>query len=112
MEFLSKAKSLLGTVNTKTGELIYEQKCNLKMAKVCAELKKAYEKLGRLTYRKLNGVKVDDAVFDAAVETVEVLKIELDALRNGKFSDDSVVFENDELISGEIPAEMDNTDEQ
>ena len=56
MEILNKAKSLFDTVNVKTGELIYEQKCNLKMAKVCAELKKAYEKLGRLTYRKLNGI--------------------------------------------------------
>lgn len=111
MEILNKAKSLFDTVNVKTGELIYEQKCNLKMAKVCAELKKAYEKLGRLTYRKLNGVKVDDAVFDSAVENIEVLKLELDALRNGNHSNDSIVFEDGELVEGEINLETDAKDE-
>ena len=112
MEILNKAKSLLGTVNVKAGELVYEQKCNIKIAKVCAELKKAYEKLGRLTYRKLNGIKVDDAVFDAAVETVAVLKLELDALRSGKCSSDSVVFEDGELVEGEIPTETEEENEQ
>ncbi len=112
MELLNAAKNLWGSVNVKTGELIYEQKCNLKMAKVCAELKKNYEKLGRLTYRKLKGVKVDDALYDSIVDNIEILKIELDALRNGKFSDDSVVFEDGELVEGEIPAETEVDDEQ
>lgn len=112
MEILNKAKNLFGAVNVKAGELVYEQKCNIKMAKVCAELKKAYEKLGRLTYRKLNGIKVDDAVFDAVVENIAILKLELDALRNGKYSEDSVVFEDGELVEGEIPSETDEENEQ
>ena len=112
MEFLNKAKSILGTVNAKTNGLIYDQKCNIKMAKVCAELKKAYEKLGRLSYRKLKGIKVDDAVFDAAVENVEFLKLELDAIRNGNVGDDSIVFENGELVEGEITEEMTDKDEK
>ncbi len=112
MEFLNKAKSLWGSVNVKTGELIYEQKCNLKMAKVCAELKKAYEKLGRLTYRKLNGIKVDDVVFDSVVENIEILKLELDSLRSGKYNFDSVVFEDGELVEGEIITETESEDEK
>ncbi len=102
MELLNKAKSILNNVNSKTGGFIYDQKCNIKMAKVCAELKKSYEKLGRLSYRKLKGIKVDEAVFDAAVANIEVLKLELDAIRNGEFYNDSVVFENGELVEGEI----------
>ena len=112
MEILNKAKSILGTVNVKANELVYEQKCNIQMAKICAELKKNYEKLGRLTYRKLNGVKVDDALFDSVVDAIEVLKYELDAVRNGNVSDNSIVFENGELVDGEIPSEMVENDEQ
>ena len=108
MEIFNKAKSIFEGVNAKTGEFIYDQKCNIKMAKVCAELKKAYEKLGRLSYRKLKGAKVDDAVFDATIDEIEILKLELDALRNGEFYNDSVVFENGELVEGEIPLESED----
>ena len=107
MEFLNKAKGVLETLEIKTGEFIYDQKSNLQIAKVCSDLKKAYEKLGRLTYRKLNNVTVDDNEFDSAVERVEVLKMELEALRNGVYGDEnSVVFEDGEPV--EQPSEEDD----
>lgn len=99
MEFLNKAKGLFETLEIKTGEFIYDQKSNLKIAKVCSELKKAYEKLGRLTYRKLKNLAVDDSEFDLTVEKIEVLKMELTALREGVYGDaDSIVFEDGEPV--------------
>ena len=53
MEILNKAKEVLETIEIKTGEFIYDQKSNFMIAKVASEMKKAYEKLGRLTYRKI-----------------------------------------------------------
>ena len=99
MEFLNKAKGLFETLEIKTGEFIYDQKSNLKIAKVCSELKKAYEKLGRLTYRKLKNLAVDDSEFDLTVEKIEVLKMELTALREGVYGDaDSIFFEDGEPV--------------
>ena len=103
MEIFEKAKSLFNTASEKTGNFVYSQKCNLKIARVCAELKREYERLGRLTYRKLKGMKVDDE-FDATVEKVEILKMELAALREGKAQEpqfDSIVFEDGELVEPE-----------
>jgi hypothetical protein len=103
MEILEKAKALFNTASEKTGDFVYSQKCNIKIARVCAELKKEYERLGRLTYRKLKGMKVDDE-FDATVEKVEVLKMELAALREGKVQQpqfDSIVFEDGELVESD-----------
>ncbi len=108
MELFNKAKDILNSVNLKTGDFINDQKCNIKIAKVCAELKRNYEKLGRLSFRKIKGVKVDDAVFDATIDNIEILKLELDALRNGEFYNDSVVFENGELVEGEIKIESED----
>lgn len=108
MEFLNKAKGLFETLEIKTGEFIYDQKSNLKIAKVCSELKKAYEKLGRLTYRKLKNSAVDDNEFDLTVEKIEVLKMELTALREGVYGDaDSIVFEDGEPVE---QASEDNDD--
>lgn len=99
MEFVNKAKEFIETLEIKTGEFIYDQKSNIQIAKVCSDLKKAYEKLGRLTYRKLKNIAVDDNEFDLAVERVEVLKMELEALRSGVYGDaDSVVFEDGEPV--------------
>ena len=103
MEILEKAKAIFNTASAKTGDFVYTQKCNLKIAKVCAELKKEYERLGRLTYRKLKGMKVDEE-FDITVEKIEVLKMELAALREGKVQEpeyDSIVFEDGELVEPE-----------
>ena len=103
MEILEKAKAIFNTASAKTGDFVYSQKCNLKIAKVCAELKKEYERLGRLTYRKLKGMKVDEE-FDITVERIEVLKMELAALREGKVQEpeyDSIVFEDGELVEPE-----------
>ncbi len=103
MEILEKAKAIFNTASAKTGDFVYSQKCNLKIAKVCAELKKEYERLGRLTYRKLKGMKVDEE-FDITVEKIEVLKMELAALREGKVQEpefDSIVFEDGELVEPE-----------
>ncbi len=104
MEILNKAKVLLDTATAKTGDFIYDQKCNLQIAKVCAELKKLYERLGRLCFRKLKGLKIDDNEFDEVVEKIEVLKLELNALREGKMEEpefDSIVFEDGEPV--EVP---------
>ncbi|MBE6798864.1 MAG: hypothetical protein E7525_03695 [Ruminococcaceae bacterium] len=107
MEFVNKAKEFIETLEIKTGEFIYDQKSNIQIAKVCSDLKKAYEKLGRLTYRKLKNIAVDDNEFDLAVERVEVLKMELEALRSGVYGDaDSVVFEDGEPV--EEPSEESN----
>lgn len=107
MEFVNKAKEFIETLEIKTGEFIYDQKSNIQIAKVCSDLKKAYEKLGRLTYRKLKNIAVDDNEFDLAVERVEVLKMELEALRSGVYGDaDSVVFEDGEPV--EAPSEESN----
>jgi hypothetical protein len=99
------AKDAFSSASEKTSGLIYDQKCNIKLAKVCSELKKAYERLGRLCYRKLKGLKIDDNEFDAAVERVEALKIQLAELREGKAigSTDmqSIVFEDGEQVTNE-----------
>ena len=105
MDFLEKAKVVLGAASAKTGDFVYAQKCNIKIARVCAELKKYYERLGRLTYRKIKGMKVDDNEFDSLIEKIEVLKIELAALREGKVEEpecNSIVFEDGELVDGDI----------
>ncbi len=104
MDFLEKAKSVLDTASAKTGDFVYAQKCNIKIARVCADLKKLYERLGRLTYRKIKGIKVDDNEFDGLIEKIEVLKMELAALREGKVEEpeyDSIVFEDGEQVCGE-----------
>ncbi len=99
MEFLNKAKGILENLEIKTGEFVYNQKNNVKIAKVCADLKKSYEKLGRLTYRKLNGTAVNDNEYEAAVEKIEILKMELTALREGvDGSGDSIIFEDGEPV--------------
>ncbi len=104
MEILNKAKELINTATVKTGEFVYDQKCNLQIARVCADLKKQYERLGRLCFRKLKGLKIDDNEFDSVVEKIETLKLELSALRDGKVEDaefDSIVFEDGEPV--EVP---------
>lgn len=104
MDFLEKAKSVLDTATAKTGDFVYSQKCNIKIARVCGDLKKLYERLGRLTYRKIKGIKVDDNEFDSLIEKIEILKMELAALREGKVEEpqyDSIVFEDGELVDGE-----------
>ncbi len=101
MEMLEKAKELFSAASTKTGKLVYSQKCNLKIARVCGDLKKCYERLGRLTYRKIKNIKVDDNEFDNLIDKIEVLKMELAALREGKVEQpqiDSIVFEDGELV--------------
>lgn len=99
MEFLNKAKDILENIEIKTGEFIYDQKSNFLMAKVCSEMKKAYEKLGRLTFRKIKGITVDDNEFDLAVQRVEILKAQLEALREGVNGNiDSIVFEDGEPV--------------
>ncbi len=104
MEILNKAKELFDTATYKTEEFIYDQKCNLQIARVCAELKREYERLGRLCFRKIKGLKIDENEFDAVVEKIEVLKVELTALREGKMEEpefDSIVFEDGEPV--EVP---------
>ena len=104
MDFLEKAKSVFDTASAKTGDFVYAQKCNIKIARVCGDLKKLYERLGRLTYRKIKGIKVDDNEFDSLIEKIEILKMELAALREGKVEEpqyDSIVFEDGELVDGE-----------
>ena len=101
MEMLEKAKELFNSATAKTGDFVYSQKCNIKIARVCGYLKKWYERLGRLTYRKLKSIKVDDNEFDALIEKIEVLKMELNALREGKVEEpqfESIVFEDGELV--------------
>ena len=104
MDFLSKAKEVLNTVSGKTGDFIYDQKCNIQMARVCADLKKAYERLGRLSFRKIKGLKIDDNEFDATIEKIEIFKTELACLREGKVEDaeyDSIVFEDGEIVEND-----------
>ena len=109
MDFLNKAKEVLENIEIKTGEFIYDQKSNIKIAKVCSELKKAYEKLGRLTYRKLNNIAVDNNEFDLTVERIDVLKTELTALREGiSGCDDSIVFEDGEPVDPNTVSREDN----
>lgn len=101
MEMLEKAKDLFSAASTKTGEFVYSQKCNLKIARVCGDLKKCYERLGRLTYRKIKNMKVDDNEFDNLIDKIEVLKMELAALREGKVEQPqigSIVFEDGEIV--------------
>ncbi len=105
MEILEKAKTLLSTASAKTGDFVYSQKCNLKIARVCGDLKKCYERLGRLTYRKIKSIRVDDNEFDSLIEKIEILKMELAALREGKVEApqyDSIVFEDGELVDNNI----------
>lgn len=111
MDILSKAKELFDAVEIKTGEFIYDQKCNIKIARVCSDLKKQYEKLGRLCYRKLKGMWVDDNEFDSIVNIIEALKDELDCLRAGEYDDgaDTVCFVDGEPVSGE---QAEATDEE
>ncbi len=103
MEIFEKAKAIFNTASEKTEDFVYTQKCNIKIARVCAELKKEYERLGRLTYRKIKGMQVDEE-FDITVEKIEVLKMELAALREGKMQEpefDSIVFEDGEPVERE-----------
>ncbi len=102
MEILNKAKNVFDVAATKTEEFIYDQKCNIKMARVCADIKKQYERLGRLCYRKIGGLKIDENEFDAVVEKITVLKTELNALRDGTVEEpefESIVFEDGEPVS-------------
>lgn len=108
MELLSKARELFDTATVKTEEFIYDQKCNLQIARACADLKKQYERLGRLCFRKIKGLKIDDNEFDAVVEKIEVLKVELTALREGKIEEpefDSIVFEDGEPVDAPVDGE-------
>ncbi len=101
MEMLEKAKELFDTATAKTGDFVYSQKCNMKIARVCGQLKKCYERLGRLTYRKIKNIKIDDNEFDNLIDKIEVLKMELAALREGEVEEpkfDSIVFEDGELV--------------
>ena len=101
MDIFNKAKDLFDIATVKTGEFVYSQKCNLQLAKVCAELKWEYERFGRLCFRKLKGAKVDDNEFDALVEKIEILKLEISAIREGNVEepeDNSVIFEDGELV--------------
>ena len=63
------------TVEIKAGEFVYDQKNNIKIAKVCSELKRNYEKLGRLCYRKCKNLVIDDNEFDATMLKIETLKV-------------------------------------
>lgn len=109
MEIFNKAKDILENIEIKTGEFIYDQKSNLQIAKVCSEMKKAYEKLGRLTFRKLKGLSISDDEFDLAVQRVEILKAQLEALREGSYSNaDSVIFEDGEPVDIDSQESEDN----
>ncbi len=103
MDFLNKAKEILGSVEIKAGEFVYDQKNNIKIAKVCSELKRNYEKLGRLSYRKLKGMAIDENEFDTIVTRIEFLKEQLNCLRDGRYegSVSSFVFEDGELVVDE-----------
>lgn len=103
MDFLNKAKEILGSVEIKAGEFVYDQKNNIKIAKVCSELKRNYEKLGRLSYRKLKGMAIDENEFDTIVTRIEFLKEQLNCLRDGRYEDSvsSFVFEDGELVVDE-----------
>lgn len=104
MEFLNKAKEVLETVEVKTEEFIYDRKCNLQLAKLCSDLKKQYEKLGRLSYRKFSGLKIDDNEFDAVMENIDVLKTEIKCIRDGKMSAtefETIVFEDGEQVTND-----------
>ena len=109
MDIVKNAKDIIDNMSTKAGEFICDQKNNLRIAKVCSELKRAYEKLGRLSYRKVKGMIVDDNEFDSAVNIIEALKDELECLRSGRSDEscDSAVFENGEPVNGEADAESD-----
>ena len=101
MDLINKAKELFDVATEKTEDFIYDQKCNVKIAKVCAQLKKQYERLGRLTYRKLHNLNANNNEFDSVVEKIDILKTELSALRECKYEDskfDSFVFENGEPV--------------
>lgn len=106
MEMLEKAKELFSAASAKTGEFVYTQKNNIKIARTCGELKKLYERLGRLTYRKIKGMKVDDNEFDGLIDKLEILKMELAALREDKVEQPSysnaIVFEDGELVDNNI----------
>ncbi len=102
MEFLNKAKEAIEKVEIKTEEFIYDRKCNLQLARLCSDLKKQYEKLGRLSYRKIKGYKIDGNEFDTTVENIELLKTEIQCLRDGKCSSaefESIVFEDGEPVN-------------
>jgi hypothetical protein len=99
MDIFEKTKELLAAAEFKTGEFIYDQKCNIKIARVCAELKKHYEKLGRLSYRKLKGMWVDDNEFDSIVNSIEALKDELECLRNGQEDLSNTICLSDEELA-------------
>lgn len=103
MDFLNKAKEILDSVEIKAGEFVYDQKNNIKIAKVCSELKRNYEKLGRLSYRKLKGMAIDENEFDTIVTRIEFLKEQLNCLRDGRYEDSvsSFVFEDGELVVDE-----------
>jgi hypothetical protein len=101
MEILNRAKELFDTASTMAGDFIYDQKCNIQIARVCADLKKEYERLGRLCYRRLKGIEVDENEFNSIVDKIEVLKLELNALREAKIEEaefDSIVFEDGEPV--------------
>ena len=107
MDLLNKAKEFLDTVEIKAGEFVYDQKNNIKIAKVCSELKRNYEKLGRLCYRKIKNISIDDNEFDAIITRIELLKEELNCLRDGnvEYSSDCFVFDDD-LVSKEANDEQ------
>ena len=108
MDLFNKAKEFLDTVESKAGEFVYDQKNNIKIAKVCSALKWNYEKLGRLCYRKCKNIAIDDNEFDAIITRIEVLKEELNCLRDGdiEYSSDCYVFEDGELVSEETKDEQ------
>lgn len=114
MDIVKNAKDIIDNVSTKAGEFICDQKNNLRIAKVCSELKRAYEKLGRLCYRKVKGMIVDDNEFDSAVNIIEALKDELECLRSGNCEQpcESAVFEDGEPVNDVAAAASADNDEE
>lgn len=101
MEILNKTKELISSTTAIAENFVYDRRCDVEVAKICARLKKAYENLGRLSYRRIAGFPVDGTEYDAIVDNITFLKAQLKDMRAGSAARNIEVTDEEESFDDE-----------
>ena len=82
MNFLDKAKELVGITGQKTEEVINVQKLRFSAASVTNKISKNYENLGKLYYQSKVSGKDETENLTPIIEEIDKLTEELESLKN------------------------------
>lgn len=95
-EVVVNVKSAVDAIGRKTGELVGVSKLKINEAEINNDIKKAYEKLGKLVYenKKLGVSQNDVYIYDECIKKIDELNLQLEAVRKEISKNDNKVFCN------------------